>query len=330
MREDCLDSCKFNPDELSERLKGGIVTKPQITMIGRGDMKAAVIPLDKCRILSNVNSSIFPEVPKLPNGHWVHKDGNWTHLADDDILNERLEMDTIELNTFTGETSEVMDHDKIVTSQTGHLEIKEPMVVNVSDLQEPSKEELMEILKEHNKTHQYTPVTSGKPASESMGVFGQLSGTNIVVKKPIIENIDSTVPKAAYSTPNSAGMDLYTRTEVTIYPSKSLGLVVTKIPLNIKIDPTFTFGPSCYAMLLPRSSTCMKYGIMCANGAGVIDSDYRGEIAMLAYNLTDHTIIIPKGVKIAQLLFMKDIRVNFTEGKVVETGEHLGFGSTGN
>ena len=79
-----------------------------------------------------------------------------------------------------------------------------------------------------------------------------------------------------------------------------------------------------------RSSLGAKYGIALRNGTGVIDSDYRGEIALSLVNNGTDAICLDRGERVAQLVvvpFHGDAeRVGTLD--VTERGEG-GFGSTG-
>ena len=64
---------------------------------------------------------------------------------------------------------------------------------------------------------------------------------------------------------------------------------------------------------------------------GVIDEDYRGEIASMVHNTTLETFRVERGQRISQALVL---RVNNVSWKVVPEleaapVEHAGFGSTG-
>ena len=86
-----------------------------------------------------------------------------------------------------------------------------------------------------------------------------------------------------------------------------------------------------YGRIAPRSGWALKYGIDTL--AGVIDSDYRGEVGVILYN-TDKAIPfnIKMGDRIAQIVFEKyytfDIEVSDEISKT-SRGDG-GFGSTGN
>ena len=74
----------------------------------------------------------------------------------------------------------------------------------------------------------------------------------------------------------------------------------------------------------------MKNKILILNTPGTIDSDYRGEIQVIMYNLNDAPFTVKKGDRIAQIVFAETLRGEFraVELKSSERGEG-GFGHTG-
>ena len=103
---------------------------------------------------------------------------------------------------------------------------------------------------------------------------------------------NSFVPKRG--TEHSAGLDLFSPIDAVIFPSERM-----LIKLNISIElPVGTFGH-----ILPRSGLALKNGIHI--GAGVIDSDYRGNVGVLLFNLSDQPFNIFKGDRIAQMVIQK-------------------------
>jgi dUTP pyrophosphatase len=121
----------------------------------------------------------------------------------------------------------------------------------------------------------------------------------------------------------SAGLDLFSPIDAVILPSQRL-----LIKLNISIElQVGTFGH-----ILPRSGLALKNGIHI--GAGVVDSDYRGNIGVLLFNLSDQTFNILKGDRIAQMVIQKyeviePEEVNSFSLSSTDRGVG-GFGSTGN
>lgn len=64
-----------------------------------------------------------------------------------------------------------------------------------------------------------------------------------------------------------------------------------------------------------RSSTGLNTKLRLANGVGIIDSDYRGEIKLLLENNSRTPMHIAKGDRIAQILIERNEDVEFTEAK---------------
>ncbi len=60
----------------------------------------------------------------------------------------------------------------------------------------------------------------------------------------------------------------------------------------------------------PRSGLALRQGLGLLNSPGTIDSDYRGEIGVLAINLGQEPIVIRRGDRIAQLVIAAVPRVN--------------------
>lgn len=102
------------------------------------------------------------------------------------------------------------------------------------------------------------------------------------------------------------------------------GLVL--VPTGTKVQiPKGYFG-----LLVARSSLCMKKGLMLANGVGIIDSDYRGEIKVALLNVSGEAVSLEQGERIAQLLVLPVESTIWVEGELEETGRgEGGFGSTG-
>lgn len=86
--------------------------------------------------------------------------------------------------------------------------------------------------------------------------------------------------------------DLYTPVDIEIDP----GCSVT-IPLNI----CFLMSQKIFAYLYPRSSTFTKRGLLVPTG--VIDSDYRGEVHLQAYNFKQDICYIKRGERLVQITF---------------------------
>ena len=86
-----------------------------------------------------------------------------------------------------------------------------------------------------------------------------------------------------------------------------------------------------FGAIFARSGLATKQGLRPANAVGVVDSDYRGELIVALHNDTDEEQIIHANDRIAQLVIMPYLPVEFEEVETLnetERGEG-GFGSTG-
>lgn len=94
--------------------------------------------------------------------------------------------------------------------------------------------------------------------------------------------------------PSSAGFNLYAYDQVYIQ-AKSTGMIDTKIALDIP--------KGYYGRIVSSNRLAVYHNIITL--AGVIDPDYRGEIKVLAHNLSNHPVRIHSGTKIARIIFQK-------------------------
>lgn len=139
-----------------------------------------------------------------------------------------------------------------------------------------------------------------------------------------VERIVKSVPLPKRKSAHAAGYDLFVHSPGVI-PAKKQAL----IPLGIKIHlPERTYG-----RIASRSGLASKHGIHV--GAGVIDYDYRGEIQVLLYNLSDVDYNYQANDAIAQLIIetyhTPEVReVSNLEDIFGRTARgDKGFGSTG-
>ena len=74
-----------------------------------------------------------------------------------------------------------------------------------------------------------------------------------------------------------------------------------------------------------------RHGVTCLNSPGTVDSDYRGEIAVILINLGEVPFAISRGDRIAQLVICPVQRARWAEVDALgETPRGAGgFGSTG-
>src|SRR4051812_44661910 len=126
----------------------------------------------------------------------------------------------------------------------------------------------------------------------------------------------------SYATEGSAGVDLRADAAVTLGPGER-ALVPTG--LAIAIPPGFE------GQVRPRSGLALREGVTCLNSPGTIDSDYRGEVAVILANLGQKSVSLQRGDRIAQLVFAPVERAALRESaSLPSTGRGPGgFGHTG-
>ena len=85
------------------------------------------------------------------------------------------------------------------------------------------------------------------------------------------------------------------------------------------------------AQIRPRSGLALKHGITIANAPGTIDSDYRGEIAVILLNNSNRSFTITRGMRIAQMVLAEVTKITPIEVDDLDETERAagGFGSTG-
>lgn len=121
-------------------------------------------------------------------------------------------------------------------------------------------------------------------------------------------------------TEGAAGYDLFSDEEDFQLMPRDRVAVPTGVTLEM--------WPSVVGIIKPRSGLAVKNGIEVL--AGVIDSDYRGEVKVVLINLGGDPVVIKRGQAIAQILFMPVLHgVTLGDGNLSETARGGdGFGST--
>jgi dUTP pyrophosphatase len=129
-----------------------------------------------------------------------------------------------------------------------------------------------------------------------------------------------------YATEGSAAMDLRAciAEPITLEPGRRT-LVKTGIAINM-------MDPGLVAIVASRSGLSLKHGVRVAQGIGVIDADYHGEIGVILANDGEVAYVIQPGERIAQLMFQPVIQVSLQYVDEFSTSTERGtggFGSTG-
>ena len=121
------------------------------------------------------------------------------------------------------------------------------------------------------------------------------------------------------STNGAVGYDLCASQDCTILAG---GKGLVKIGLSI------SFPTGLYARIAPRSGLALKKLIDV--GAGVVDSDYRGEVGVVLFNHGDQDFEVKMGDRIAQLILEKidTLPVEEVQGLDNTVRGSGGFGST--
>lgn len=131
-------------------------------------------------------------------------------------------------------------------------------------------------------------------------------------------------PLPAYETAHSAGMDLRASLErpVTLKP-----LQRALIPTGLSIELPVGFE----AQIRSRSGMALQKGISMLNTIGTIDADYRGEIRIIVINLSQDTVVIEDGERVAQMVIARCEQAEWIQvDELQETTRGTGgFGHTG-
>jgi dUTP pyrophosphatase len=135
-------------------------------------------------------------------------------------------------------------------------------------------------------------------------------------------NRDLPLPEKA--TPGSSGVDL----------RACIGPPVRLAPGGRRLIPTgFAFAiPAGYeGQVRPRSGLAIRQGLTMLNTPGTIDSDYRGEVSVLAINLGEKAITLRRGDRIAQLVIAPVAAVRWRAARALSGTRRGagGFGHTG-
>lgn len=117
----------------------------------------------------------------------------------------------------------------------------------------------------------------------------------------------------------AAGFDLFA-SEGAVIPPRGRAVVATGIAMAIP--------DGLYGRVAPRSGLAVRHGIDV--GAGVIDGDYRDELRILLFNLSDEPFEVRTGDRIAQIVFERIAEPELVETDSLEGDDRGGgFGSTG-
>lgn len=136
----------------------------------------------------------------------------------------------------------------------------------------------------------------------------------------VVVDVEGCLPQRAYS--DDAGLDLVVSEPTYLEPGE-----FTDVPVGVSVE----LPPWSWGLVTGRSSALRKRGLLVHTG--VIDAGYRGPLFAGAWNMTEDTVRVEKGERIAQLIIhhnstrnVEPIRVDVLSPSERGTS---GFGSTG-
>lgn len=146
------------------------------------------------------------------------------------------------------------------------------------------------------------------------------NSANPELRRLSFKRLDSRATLPTRGSPEAAGLDMFSIEDVVVEP-KQRSLVRTGLAVAIP--------EGYYGRIAPRSGLATQKGLDVL--AGVIDSDYRGEVRCLLYNTGDEAIHLPAQSKICQLIIEKIITPSAVwSDEISDTDRGSGgFGSTG-
>lgn len=147
-------------------------------------------------------------------------------------------------------------------------------------------------------------------------------------EKPLKIKIKKLHPNAIIPTHHSqeaVGADLTLIKDITLTNLNTTSPTIVGLGIALEIPKGY------HAKIFLRSSIGAKTHIRLANGTGIIDSDYRGELKLILEYHARGNITLRKGMRIAQMIIEKNIPTQYIETQELNTtprGEK-GIGSTG-
>ena len=139
-----------------------------------------------------------------------------------------------------------------------------------------------------------------------------------------IKKLDPNVNLPTYQSKGASGLDLkaFLKKSLSILPHTS-EIIPTGLSVSIPTD--------CEIQIRPRSGLAAKFNITVLNTPGTIDSDYRGELKVILYNHGTKKFIVNNGDRIAQMVLMPVLKIEFEEKNELSNTIRgtSGFGSTG-
>ena len=141
-----------------------------------------------------------------------------------------------------------------------------------------------------------------------------------------VKKLDDKAKLPQQMTEGSAGLDLCVLEDTQIRPTTS-----TDVAYKVRTGLAVAIPDGYVGKIYLRSSTGAKTKLRLANGTGIIDSDYRGEVMVLLENVGSVTHYIAEGERLFQLLIEKQEQVKFEQVEELDETQRGtgGMGSTG-
>ena len=148
---------------------------------------------------------------------------------------------------------------------------------------------------------------------------------NMTVVDMKIKRVQEDAVLPTYGTEGSGALDFYAAEDVTVWDERTY-----RVGLGVAVEVPKGF----VLQMVPRSSIGMDTPLRMPNSIGVIDSDYRGEVAAIYVNDETKGMIpyqINKGDRIAQGYLVATPKINLVEVEELSDTDRgdKGFGSTG-
>jgi len=139
--------------------------------------------------------------------------------------------------------------------------------------------------------------------------------------KLLVQKLDPSAKLPSYAYEGDAGMDLFSLEEIDIPVGEKVA---------IRTGLKFAIPRGYAGFVWDKSGLAVKYHLKTM--AGVLDSNYRGELFVILTNLGKEMYKVEKGSKVAQLVVKSVESAEVEEAEIsdeTDRGEG-GFGSSGN
>jgi dUTP pyrophosphatase len=140
---------------------------------------------------------------------------------------------------------------------------------------------------------------------------------------------DPELPLPGYATAGAAGMDLCANLAPEL---RAAGLTLAPGERALVPSGLAVAIPEGYEVQVrPRSGLALRHGVTLVNSPGTVDSDYRGELAVILVNHGAEPFTVEHGMRVAQLVLAPVARLVWQETAALDDSARGvgGFGSTG-